>query len=86
MEKEISLVRIIGEPTTPNEAATLADEHKNQFQWWALGLVVARSAESREGRRGQTGFAYDRSSLDGRQPVNRFLKTHLEPRKSSSHV
>lgn len=29
---ETSLVRIIGEPTTPNEAATLAEEDKFQFQ------------------------------------------------------
>src|SRR5437879_2993799 len=36
--QNISLVRIIGEPTTPNEAATLAEEDKYQFQWWALGL------------------------------------------------
>ena len=31
----------VGEPTTPNEAATLAEEDKYQFQWWALGLVGA---------------------------------------------
>src|SRR5208282_3572624 len=37
-----STVRIIGEPTTPNEAATLAEDDKYQFQWWALGLVGAR--------------------------------------------
>jgi hypothetical protein len=44
-----SLVRIIGEPTTPNEAATLADEDKYQFQWWALGLVAARPVEQKKG-------------------------------------
>ena len=38
---KVSLVRIIGEPTTPNEAATLAEDDKYQFQWWALGLVGA---------------------------------------------
>jgi site-specific DNA-methyltransferase (adenine-specific) len=46
---EISLVRIIGEPTTPNEAATLAEEDKYQFQWWALGLVGARPVEQKKG-------------------------------------
>jgi len=42
-------VRIIGEPTTPNEAATLAEEDKYQFQWWALGLVGARAVEQKKG-------------------------------------
>jgi DNA modification methylase len=45
----ISLVRIIGEPTTPNEAATLAEDDKYQFQWWALGLVGARPVEQKKG-------------------------------------
>ena len=45
----ISIVRIIGEPTTPNEAATLAEEDKFQFQWWALGLVNARPVEQKKG-------------------------------------
>ena len=45
----VSLVRIIGEPTTPNEAATLAEEDKYQFQWWALGLVGARPVEQKKG-------------------------------------
>ncbi len=45
----VSLVRIIGEPTTPNEAATLAEEDKFQFQWWALGLVGARPVEQKKG-------------------------------------
>jgi site-specific DNA-methyltransferase (adenine-specific) len=44
-----SVVRIIGEPTTPNEAATLAEEDKFQFQWWALGLVGARPVEQKKG-------------------------------------
>ena len=45
----ISMVHIIGEPTTPNEAATLAEEDKYQFQWWALGLVGARPVEQKKG-------------------------------------
>jgi hypothetical protein len=48
-ESAVSLVRIIGEPTTPNEAATLAEEDKFQFQWWALGLVGARPVEQKKG-------------------------------------
>jgi len=46
---EVHLVRIIGEPTTPIEAATLAEEDKYQFQWWALGLVGARPVEQKKG-------------------------------------
>ncbi len=49
MGSRTSLVRIIGEPTTPNEAATLAEEDKYQFQWWALGLVGARPVEQKKG-------------------------------------
>jgi hypothetical protein len=44
-----SIVLIIGEPTTPNEAATLAEDDKYQFQWWALGLVGARPVEQKKG-------------------------------------
>ena len=39
----------VGEPTTPNEAATLAAQDKFQFQWWALGLVGARPVEQKKG-------------------------------------
>jgi DNA modification methylase len=48
-EQAESIVRIIGEPTTPNEAATLAEQDKYQFQWWALGLVGARPVEQKKG-------------------------------------
>lgn len=47
--ENISLVRIIGEPTTPNEASVLAEQDKYQFQWWALGLVGARPVEQKKG-------------------------------------
>ncbi len=39
----------VGEPTTPNEAAALAEQDKFQFQWWALGLVGARPVEQKKG-------------------------------------
>ena len=39
----------IGEPTTPGEAAVLAEQDKYQFQWWALGLVGARPVEQKKG-------------------------------------
>jgi len=37
---------VIGEPTTLDDAAQLAEEDKFQFQAWALGLVGARQASS----------------------------------------
>jgi hypothetical protein len=49
MGSRASTVRVIGEPTTPNEAATLAEDDKYQFQWWALGLVGARPVEQKKG-------------------------------------
>jgi hypothetical protein len=49
MGSQTSTVRIIGEPTTPNEAATLAEDDKYQYQWWALGLVGARPVEQKKG-------------------------------------
>jgi site-specific DNA-methyltransferase (adenine-specific) len=36
--------RVVGEPTTVDEAAVLAKEDPFQFQAWALGLVGARVA------------------------------------------
>src|ERR1017187_5784282 len=33
----------------PNEPATLAEQDKFQFQWWALGLVGARPVEQKKG-------------------------------------
>jgi DNA modification methylase len=38
--------RVIGEPTTVDDARVLAKEDKLQFQAWALGLVGARLANS----------------------------------------
>jgi len=40
---------VIGEPTTAEAAAALADADPYQFQWWALGLVGARPADQKKG-------------------------------------
>ena len=40
---------VIGEPTTLDDAKSLADQDKYQFQWWALGLVGARPADQKKG-------------------------------------
>ena len=39
----------VGEPTTAEDAAALAESDKYQFQWWALGLVGARPVEQKKG-------------------------------------
>ncbi len=40
---------VIGEPTTAEDAAALAESDKYQFQWWALGLVGARPVDQKKG-------------------------------------
>ena len=47
-EKEL-VVRIIGEPVTPADAAKLAEDDKWAFEWWAVGLVGARGTKERKG-------------------------------------
>jgi site-specific DNA-methyltransferase (adenine-specific) len=41
--------QVIGEPTTLQEALSLAEQDKYQFQWWALGLVGARPVDQKKG-------------------------------------
>ena len=41
--------RVIGEPTTYEEALSLANQDKYQFQWWALGLIGARPVDEKKG-------------------------------------
>lgn len=49
---------VIGEPTSVEDAEQLAASDPYQFEWWALGLVGARPAETKKGA--------DRG-IDGRQ-------------------
>lgn len=46
---DLARYQIIGEPTTAEDAAELAESDKYQFQWWALGLVGARPTEQKKG-------------------------------------
>jgi site-specific DNA-methyltransferase (adenine-specific) len=46
---ETARFEVIGEPTTPEDAAALAASDPYQFQWWALGLVGARPVEKKKG-------------------------------------
>ncbi len=47
--KDVKIVRVIGEPVSAQDAAKLAEDDKYQFQWWALGLVGARPEEQKKG-------------------------------------
>ena len=50
---------VIGEPTSLQDARTLAQQDPYQFQWWALGLVGARPVEQKKGAdRGIDGRLY----------------------------
>jgi DNA modification methylase len=50
---------VIGEPTTVQDAEELARSDPYQFQWWALGLVGARTADQKKGGdRGIDGHLY----------------------------
>lgn len=46
---EAAAYKVIGEPTTVDDAEVLAESDPYQFQWWALGLVGARPAEQKKG-------------------------------------
>ncbi len=63
----VTTYKIIGEPTTADDAAALADEDKFQFQAWALGLVGARVAGSdkKGGDHGIDGRLYFHDSVGG---------------------
>lgn len=41
--------KVIGEPTTVEDAEELAKDDPYQFQWWALGLVGARRVDEKKG-------------------------------------
>lgn len=47
--------RVVGEPTTVEDAKVLADSDPYQFQWWALGLVGARGEEKKGADKGIDG-------------------------------
>lgn len=47
--------RVVGEPTTVDDAKVLADSDPYQFQWWALGLVGARGVEKKGADKGIDG-------------------------------
>ncbi len=58
--------KVIGEPTTVEDAEVLAASDPYQFQWWALGLVGARPVEQKKGAdKGIDGRLYFHDSTAG---------------------
>jgi DNA modification methylase len=56
---DMARYKVVGEPTTAEDAAALAESDKYQFQWWALGLVGARpEAEKKGADKGIDGRSY----------------------------
>lgn len=79
----LDTLRVVGEPTTEDDAAVLAGEDPFQFQAWALGLVGARVAgsEKKGGDKGIDGRLYFHDSPEGptRQVVLSVKAGHLVP-------
>jgi len=65
--------QVIGEPVDLKGAEELANQDRYQFQWWALGLVGARPAESEKKKGADKG-------IDG------YIYFHDEPKKSKTKV
>jgi site-specific DNA-methyltransferase (adenine-specific) len=58
--------QVIGEPVSPPDAQTLAEQDPYQFQWWALGLVGARPVEQKKGSdKGIDGRIYFHDEAEG---------------------
>jgi hypothetical protein len=78
----VKTYRVIGEPTTVEDARVLAKEDPFQFQAWALGLVGARIAGSdkKGGDKGIDGRLYFHEGAgDTRQIVFSVKAGHLVP-------
>lgn len=59
--------QVVGEPVSSQDAQTLADDDKYQFQWWALGLVGARPTEQKKGAdKGIDGRLYFHDDKSGK--------------------
>ncbi len=61
--------RVVGEPTTVEDARVLAETDPYQFQFWALGLVDARGAEKKGADRGIDGRLYFHDGSDKARQV-----------------
>jgi len=52
----VATYKVVGEPTTVQDARALAEQDKYQFQWWALGLVGARPTVSEQKKGADRGI------------------------------
>lgn len=67
---DIARYDVLGEPTTAEDAAALAESDKYQFQWWALGLVGARPVEQKKGAdKGIDGRLYFHDGSSGTRQI-----------------
>jgi site-specific DNA-methyltransferase (adenine-specific) len=73
--------KVVGEPTTVEDAETLAAADPYQFQFWALGLVGARPAEQKKGAdRGIDGRLYFNEGVgETKQLIISVKAGHLTP-------
>jgi len=75
--------QVIGEPVDVKSAEELAEQDPYQFQWWALGLVGARPAESEKrkgGDRGIDGYVYFHDELQKTKKIILQVKCgHVNP-------
>lgn len=78
----VSDYKVLGEPTTADDAAQLAKDDPYQFQWWSLGLIGARPAEGRKGAdQGVDGrlFFFDEGTDKPKQLIASVKAGRLQP-------
>jgi SAM-dependent methyltransferase len=81
---DTALYQIIGEPTTAEDAAALAESDQYKFQWWALGLVGARPVEQKKGAdKGIDGRLYFH---DGSQQTRQIILSVKAGRLHANYV
>jgi len=77
------VVRVIGEPVTPEDAAKMAKEDEYGFQWWAVGLVGGRGTEKQKkgadgGIDGKVLFRDDPKSAGSQEIILQVKGGHLK--------
>lgn len=77
--------KVIGEPVTFSEAVELASKEPYQFQYWALGLVGARTADQKKGAdKGIDGRLYFHDEANGK--TKQIIFSVKSGHTSSPHV
>jgi len=76
-----AVYKVIGEPVSLPDARTLAEQDKDQFQWWALGLVGAAPAVKKKGPdKGIDGRLYFHDEGEGGPWPGRLRRMHSAAR------